>query len=143
LIHCSIKNLDIKRASLSAILVWAMGVTAFVTSYFIPVMDDPDAQANWVLTVALIPATILGARFYYGKGLCTNGFLLGIYMFFITMVLDASITVPVFIFPAGGNHLSFFGDPAFWAIGLEYICVVAAYWIIQYRVRATGTRQAL
>ena len=137
------KNLDIKRASLSALMVWSLGVAAFVTSYFTPLMDDPDAQANWVLTVALIPATILGSRFYYQKGYGTNGFLLGTYMFLVTMVLDACITVPAFIIPTGGSHLTFFGDPAFWMIGVEYICVVAAYWAIRYKVFTASTVEAL
>ena len=133
------KSLNIQRATLSALIVWTLGVTAFVISYFIPVMEDPDAQANWVLSIALIPATILGARFYYQKGGYTNGFLVGTYMFLVTIGLDACITVPVFILPAGGSHLSFFGDPGFWLIGLEYIAVVAAYWTIQYKVLATST----
>lgn len=137
------KDLNVKRASLSAVIVWTLGVAAFVTSYFIPVMNDPDAQANFVLSVALIPATIFGARFYYHKGFGTNGFLVGGYMFLLTILLDACITVPVFIIPAGGNHLTFFGDPEFWLIGLEYICVVAFYWTIQYKVRTTSTSQAI
>ena len=49
-------------------------------------------------------------------------------MFSSAIVLDALITVPVFIIPHGGNHLSFFGDPGFWLIGFEYVTVVAAYW---------------
>jgi len=135
------KDLNIKRASFSAVIVWTIGVTAFVTSYFVPVMNDPDAQANLVLSVALVPATILGARFYYHKGFGTNGFLVGGYMFLVTILLDACITVPVFIFPAGGDHLTFFGDPGFWLIGLEYISVIAVYWTIQYKVRTTNISQ--
>lgn len=124
------KDLDFKRASYSAFIVWTLGVAAFATSYFIPVMDDLDAQANWVLSFAIIPATIFGARLYYLKGYRTNGFALGAYMFFITMILDACITVPVFIIPFGGDHLNFFGDPSFWLIGVEYISVITAYWAI-------------
>ena len=49
-------------------------------------------------------------------------------MFLGAMILDAIITVPLFIIPNGGSHLSFFGDPGFWLIGLEYVSVVAVYW---------------
>ncbi|MFY0654587.1 MAG: DUF5367 family protein [Cyclobacteriaceae bacterium] len=121
-------NLDLKRATFSAIIVWCLGVTAFISSYYVPVMEDLDAQANLVLSIVLIPATAFGAHFYYRKGHNTRGFLLGASMFLVTMILDACITVPVFMIPAGINHLAFFGDPGFWIIGLEYICVVASYW---------------
>ena len=85
-------------------------------------------QANLVLAIAIIPAAMLGARFYYRRGLTTNGFVLGTSMFLIAMVLDALITVPVFIIPAGGDYITFFTDPGFWMIGLEYVLAVAAYW---------------
>jgi hypothetical protein len=90
-------------------------------------MDDPDLQANLVLMVAIIPAACLGAHLYYRRGLKTNGFVLGFVMFSGAIFLDAVITVPVFIIPNGGNHLSFFGDPGFWFIGIEYMTVVGAY----------------
>ncbi|MEQ8336194.1 MAG: DUF5367 family protein [Cyclobacteriaceae bacterium] len=121
------KNLNFKRAVLAAIMAWTLGVAAFVASYFVPVMDDADQQANMVLLVMIIPAAALGARVYYQKVPKTNGFLLGSCMFLITIALDAGITVPLFIIPAGGNHITFFSDPSFWLIGIEYICVVAVY----------------
>lgn len=120
-------NLNIKRAVLSAIVAWTLGVAAFVASYFVPVMTDADQQANLVLFVMIIPAATLGAWFYYQKEHKTNGFLLGAVMFLVTIVLDACITVPIFIIPFGGNHVTFFSDPSFWLIGVEYICVVAVY----------------
>lgn len=124
-------RLNIKRAVLSALIVWTLGVSSFVLSYFVELMDDPDAQANLVLSVALIPITTFAAYFYYQKGSETNGILLGTFMFLIAMTLDAAITVPVLIAPMGGNHLSFFGDPGFWLIGVEYILVVTAYWKVR------------
>ena len=57
-------------------------------------------------------------------------------MFSSAIVLDAIITVPVFIMPNGGNYLSFFGDPGFWLIGFEYVAVVAAYWKIKVAKQA-------
>jgi hypothetical protein len=127
--------MDIKRAIISAILVWTLGVTAYIMSYLVEVMNNPELQANVVLTLAVIPSAILGAKFYYKKGANTNGFKLGILLFFIAMILDAVITVPLFILPAGGNHLSFFSDPVFWLIGLEYILIVGIYSLISSKIR--------
>ncbi|NVK83668.1 MAG: DUF5367 family protein [Cytophagia bacterium] len=121
-------RLNVKRAVFAALIVWTLGVTSFVLSYFVELMEDPDIQANLVLSVALVPITILAAHIYYRKGIETNGILLGAFMFLIAIILDATITVPVLIAPTGGNHLSFFGDPGFWLIGVEYVLVVTIYW---------------
>jgi len=121
------QNLNVKHAAIAGMIAYVLGVSAFLGSFFVPVLSDPEAQANLVLSIAIIPAAMLGARFYYGRGNATNGFILGAFMFFMTMILDALITVPLFVIPAGGNHIAFFTDPGFWVIGLEYILAVAAY----------------
>lgn len=132
---------NIQRAIISASLVWILGVTAFAASYIVPVMSDPDLQANWVLSIVLIPSAVLGARIYYRKGRKTNGFVLGASMFLVAMILDALITVPVFIMPYGGNHISFFTDPGFWLIAVEYVSIVAIYWQIEKAVNSkSGTK---
>jgi len=133
------KKPGIIRATISALIVWTIGVTAFVASYLIPLMDNPDVQANWVLVGTLIPATALGANFYFRKGFRTNGLKLGAYMFGVTILLDALITVPVFIIPEGGNHATFFGDPVFWLIGLEYIGLIAMYSQLLEKVKPART----
>lgn len=120
--------MNIKRAMLSAIIVWTSGVSAFVGSYLINWMENPELQANLVLTIALIPSAILGAFLFYKKRENTNGFKLGISMFIVSMILDAALTVPLLVIPAGGSHLSFFTDPGFWLIAVEYILVVGLYW---------------
>ncbi|MEX0288764.1 MAG: DUF5367 family protein [Flavobacteriaceae bacterium] len=130
------KSIHIKSVLVSAVIVWALGVSTFVASYFVPVLSDPDLQANWVLSLALIPSASLGAHIYYRKGHNTNGFVLGVSMFLVAILLDALITVPVLIMPYGGNHLSFFTDPGFWLIAVEYISVVAAYWQIEKAVKS-------
>ena len=116
------------------LLPTSLGFSAFIGSFFVPIMSDPEAQANLVLAIAIIPAAMLGARFYYRKGHKTNGFILGGAMFFIAMLLDALITVPVFVIPAGGDHIDFFTDPGFWIIGLEYILAVVSYWRIHLAI---------
>lgn len=121
---------QIKKATLSAVVVWILGATAYVLSFFVPVLEDPEVQADWVLAFALIPATIFGARLYYKNGFDTSGLKVGCYMFLITILMDAGITVPAFILPNGGDYIGFFGDPIFWLIGFEYILLVMLYsWI--------------
>lgn len=131
------KNIQIKNIFISAVIVWTIGLTAFVASYFVPLMSDADLQANWVLSLTLIPSAALGAHIYYRNGHKTNGFVLGASMFLVTMILDALITVPVFIVPYGGDHISFFTNLGFWLIAVEYVSVVAAYWQIEKAVKST------
>lgn len=121
------KNLNVRRAIWAAVLVYLIGISVFVGSYYWPILPDPDLQANWALSLALIPAAIFGAFVYYRNGDRTNGWVLGIAMFLVAMVLDATITVPLFIIPNGGDHITFFTDPGFWLIAVEYVTVVAAY----------------
>ena len=120
--------MNIKRALLSAVIVWILGVSVYSGSFFFELMEDPELQANILLTLTVIPIAVFGAYFYYRKGHKTNGFKLGIAMFITAMVLDALITVPLFIIPLGGSHLTFFADPGFWLIGVEYILAIWFYW---------------
>ncbi len=133
------KNLNLKHAIISSLVVYVLGILAFVGSYFVPIMENPDLQANIVLMAAIIPAAFLGAFLYYRRGNSTHGFVLGSAMFSSAIVLDAIITVPVFIIPNGGNHLTFFGDPGFWLIGFEYVAVVATYWKLKVAKQAQTT----
>ena len=130
------KSLNIKNAVISAVIIYILGVTAFVGSFMLPILPDANLQANLVLMVAIIPAALLGAYIYYNKGYQTNGFLLGAFLFFIAMILDALITVPLFIMPSGGNHLTFFSDPSFWLITVEYMMTIVIYWWFRKRITA-------
>ncbi|WP_319480229.1 DUF5367 family protein [uncultured Draconibacterium sp.] len=130
------KNINFKHVIISCLVVYVLGILAYVGSYFVPIMEDPDLQANIVLMAAIIPAAYIGAYLYYRRGNTTHGVVLGIVMFSSAIVLDAIITVPVFIIPNGGNHLSFFGDPGFWLIGFEYVAVVITYWKLKVAKQA-------
>lgn len=120
--------MHIKRALLAAVLVWILGVGVYISSYFFHFLEDAELQANLMLTLAVIPGALLGAFIYYKSGQKTHGLKLGGFMFATAMILDAIITVPLFILPLGGTHLSFFTDPGFWLIAFLYIGVVALYW---------------
>lgn len=128
------KKLNVKSAAISAIVIYVIGVSSFIGSHFVQLLSDPEHQANLVLLFTIIPAATFGAFLYYRKGHQTHGILLGAFLFLLTIVLDALITVPLFVIPAGGDHISFFTDPGFWLIGLVYVVVVTAFYQI-YRAR--------
>ena len=121
------KNLNFKHALISSLVIYIIGIIAYLGSYFVPILEDQELQANLVLMFAIVPAVLLGSILYYRRGHATSGLPLGVAMFLGAMILDAVITVPFFIIPYGGNHLSFFSDPGFWLIALEYVAVVIAY----------------
>jgi len=127
--------MSIKRAILSAVTIWILGVGVYTASYFIEIISDPELQANLVLATFLLPIAVLGAHIYYKNGLKTNGLRLGVAMFFIAMILDALFTVPLLIIPYGGDHFTFFTAPEFWLIAVEYIGTITLYWRIKIRER--------
>mmetsp|Transcript_13841 Transcript_13841/g.28073 ORF Transcript_13841/g.28073 Transcript_13841/m.28073 type:complete len:143 (-) Transcript_13841:103-531(-) len=117
--------LDLKRACKAAGLAWTLGVCLFVAGYLMPT-SNPDLVANTVLFCAVPLASCVGARFYYQHAVA-NGAVLGVFMFAAAGSLDAIITVPLLIMPSGGSYSSFYGDPGFWVIGLEYVASVTLY----------------
>ena len=135
--------MNIKSVIISSIIVWTLAIIAFVASYFVPIMADPDLQANWAVSLILIPAALLGAHIYYRKGYKTNGFKLGFAMFVVALCLDVLITVPFFVIPYGGNYITFFTDIGFWLIAIEYVSVVAAYWQFEKAVIATRSKEMI
>ena len=88
--------------------------------------SNPDLVANTVLFCAVPLVAAVGARFYYQQA-AAKGVVLGLFMFAVAGSLDAIITVPLLIMPAGGSYKSFYGDPGFWIIGVEYVAAVALY----------------
>ena len=120
------KTLNLKKAVLSGLITYGIAITFFLLSFLIPIMKNPELQANITLAVVIIPAALIGARFYLRKE-SVNGILLGSTMFLIAGVMDALITVPFFVIPAGGDYISFFTDPGFWIIGLIFVTASALY----------------
>ena len=120
------KTLNLKKAVLSGLITYGIAITFFLLSFLIPIMKNPELQANITLAVVIIPAALIGARFYLRKE-SVNGILLGSTMFLIAGVMDALITVPFFVIPAGGDYISFFTDPGFWIIGLIFVTAIALY----------------
>ena len=106
-----------------AILTWIIGVSFYLLSYFIPVLEDTVLQTNIVLILAIIPSSYLGTFFFYKKGDIKPS-ALGLIFVVVAAILDALVTVPMFIIPDGGSYSSFFGDFMFYIIAVELYFMV-------------------
>lgn len=113
------------------IVIWIIGVSLYTCSYYVPLLEDAEQQANIWLSIVIVPVVWLGAKLYYGKHINTNGFWLGLTFFIISGILDALITVPFTILPYGGSYNDFFIDFGFWFIGLEFIVTTTMYWYLK------------
>ena len=118
------------RAILVGAGVWFSAVTFYTFSYRFPILDNPDEQANMVLFAVVMPLVWLGCHIYYKKDGTTHGFKVGQVLLLTAALLDALITVPLFIIPNGGSHYSFFLDPGFWIIAFEMIATAVLYYYI-------------
>lgn len=118
------------RAILIGAGIWALAVSFYVLSYQVPILENPDHQANLVLSAAVIPLVWLGAHLYYRKGSASHGLKIGGAFFLTAALLDAAITVPLLVIPNGGNHYAFFTDPGFWAIAAEMIATAVLYYAL-------------
>ncbi|WP_435623353.1 DUF5367 family protein [Flagellimonas sp.] len=117
-------------------LIWILGVTLYTLSFFVPVIENLELQANLVLFVMIIPLVWMGCTLYYRNNREAHGLLLGLVFFGISAILDALITVPFLVVPAGGSYQSFFFDINFWLIGLEFILVTVLYWNFKVNLKA-------
>ena len=126
--------MNYKRAILIGFGIWFLGVSAFGLSAFIPVMGDQVLQANLILALTLIPLVWYGTHIYLKKDRNVAALQLAVVMMLATISLDAVITVPVLVLPAGGSYREFFLEPGFWVIVLEYI-IVSVSATIFYRRR--------
>jgi len=109
------------RAISIGAIIWVLGVSAFSLSFFIPILENLEVQANLVLFITVIPLVWFGAKQYYKKDNKTHGMWVGITFFGVAAILDALITVPLLMMPQGGSHSIFFSDPSFWLIGGVFI----------------------
>jgi hypothetical protein len=83
--------------------------------------------------IIMIPLALLCAWLYYKSQDKINGFLLGLFLVAVGIILDIIITVPFFIIPAGGNYATYFSQ-TFLLIGLlEGIVIVGLYDLIRKR----------
>jgi hypothetical protein len=111
----------------TGVLIWLVGVSLFTLSYYIPLLEDAEKQANAVLFISVPVLVWFGAKRYFKDGLNTSGFRVGLGFFLTSMTLDALITVPLLIIPNGGSYHQFYADMGFWLIGLEFLLVAMLY----------------
>ena len=117
-----------KRAILLGIVIWIIGILFYSISFFVPIMENADTQANFVLFIIVMPLVWFGCSFYYKKDPKTHGFKVGQTMLLTAVALDAIITVPILVIPNGGSHYSFFTSLGFWIIAFEFLVIAVLYW---------------
>lgn len=123
--------MKIKRAILLGIIIWIIAILFYSISHFIPVLENADIQANIVLSAVVIPLVWIACFYYYKKDNKSKGYKVGLTMLLTAVVLDAIITVPLFVIPNGGNYYSFFSSIGFWIIAFEFLLVAVLYWYSQ------------
>ncbi|NYJ27300.1 DUF5367 family protein [Allomuricauda sp. ARW1Y1] len=119
------------RAIGIGIFIWIIGVSLYTFSFYIPILENPELQANIFLSIGVVPLVWFGSKLYYRKNNTTKGYWLGLVFFLIAAVLDALVTVPLFIEPYGGSYYSFFTAIGFWLIGMEFVITVTCYWYVE------------
>jgi len=119
------------------ILIWIIGVTLYTLSFYIPILEDADQQANLWLSIVIVPVVWFASKLYYNKKVTTHGFWTGMIFFITSAILDALITVPLLILPYGGTYFDFFIDFSFWVIGIEFVATVTLYWYLKLGKQTT------
>ncbi|WOD43546.1 DUF5367 family protein [Hwangdonia lutea] len=119
-----------KRAILLGIAIWIIAVLFYSISYYVPILENPNTQANVVLFIVVIPLVWFGCSFYYKKDKKTHGLKVAQTMLLTSVALDALITVPLFEIPNGGSHYTFFTSIGFWIIAFEFLLVAVLYWYV-------------
>ena len=117
-----------KRAILLGIAIWVIGILFYSISFYVPILENAETQANLALFIVVMPLVWLECSFYYKKDYKTHGYKVGQTMLLTAVALDALITVPFFVIPDGGNHYSFFTSLGFWIIAFEFLAVAILYW---------------
>lgn len=108
---------------ITAIIVWLLGVSFYLVSFQLSILKNVEVQANIILALGIVPSVYLGTYLFYKKASLKPSYLALTYIG-IAAILDALITVPLFVIPAGGSHLEFFSNPVFYLIVVEMYVLV-------------------
>lgn len=73
--------MNIKKVIGIGIVIWIIGVSLFTLSYYIPLLEDTEKQANAVLFISVPLLVWFGAKQYFKNGLNTLGYLVGLGFF--------------------------------------------------------------
>lgn len=119
------------------ILIWIIGVNLYALSFYLPILEDTEKQANIWLSIIIIPVVWFCSKLYFKKKATIQGLWAGLIFFGVSAILDALITVPFTVLPYGGTYADFFIDFGFWFIGLEFIATTYVYWHTNVRSKRT------
>ena len=108
--------MNIKRGLLFGLLFWIFVFVAVSILIFLPWVKDSALRVNIIWYIIEIPIVLILAKWYFKqrKPTIKEGFLVGLVVLITGSVLDAIITVPLFI---GGDYGKFFGD---WMLYIGY-----------------------
>lgn len=126
--------MKIVRAIISGILVWALILSVFTVTSFVPAITQTPILQWLVVGTFIVPFAWIGAAIYYRKNEVANvnGLVSGSIMLTTALLLDALITVPLIEIPYNGSsYAAFFGNPMLWVLVAENIAVIYLYWRIQ------------
>ncbi len=117
--------MNIKRALGFGALMWIFIFVLWSIIIFIPALQDKETTQFVVYWVLLIPVVLLTAKWYFKADPPTlkKGILLGIIALVVGSILDAIITVPLFI---EGNYGEFFLNKLMY-IGYAWFLILTAY----------------
>jgi len=121
-------NMKILRAILIGALLWALIFIEWSIIMFAPILKDLGSWQYLIHYIVLIPIVIFGAYYYYQSKDKVNGFVLGLVMLLVGIVLDAIITVPLFTIPQGTGYLEFFFSISMLVGFTEYVAISGIYW---------------
>ncbi len=54
------------------ILIWIIGVSLYASSFYVPLLEDAEQQANIWLSIVIVPVVWLGAKLYYRNSINTH-----------------------------------------------------------------------
>lgn len=120
---------------LGGIVVWLMGVSIYLISYYIHILENQELQTNISLAIGIVPSALTGTYLFYRNGKMKPTSL-ALTFVLVAASLDALITVPVFVIPSGGSYAEFFGDPMFYTIMIEF------FFLTTYFAKYLNTQQA-
>ena len=117
------------RAILVGVLLWILiFIEISITMIGLKLSD----LAVWIIHyILLIPFAILCAWIYYKKKNKLNGFLFGISILIVGIILDLIITVPLFIITQGGSYTDYLSN-IYLLIGfVELIIITGIYSLLR------------
>jgi hypothetical protein len=115
-------KMRVLRAILVGILLW---VLIFVEISIVKIgLGIDELIGNIIHYVLLIPMGIGCAWVYYQSKDEANGFILGLFMLLIGIILDLLITIPIF---QKSDYLGFYSDPFLWGGFLIAVLTIGIY----------------